>query len=58
MAMCNRANVPCAVACVALLNRLNGDQVDPNVDLKRFESGPLEMIIQYIRNKRLAELES
>ena len=46
LAMCNRARVPCAVACVALLNRLDGDQVRPSTELKKFESAPLEMIIQ------------
>jgi len=46
LAMCNRARVPCAVACVALLNRLDGDQVSPSTELKKFESAPLEMIIK------------
>lgn len=44
--MCNRANVSCAVACVAILNRLDGDQVRASPDLKKFENAPLEMIIQ------------
>ena len=46
LAMCNRANVSCAVACVAILNRLDGDQVKASPDLKKFENAPLEMIIQ------------
>ena len=46
LAMCNRANVPSAVVCVALLNRLNGDQISGTKDLSKFENGPLEMIIQ------------
>ena len=46
LAMCNRANVSCAVACVAILNRLDGDQVRASPDLKKFENAPLEMIIQ------------
>jgi uridine phosphorylase len=54
LAMCNRANVPSAVVCVALLNRLNGDQISGTKDLSKFENGPLEMIIQLIRNKKLA----
>jgi len=49
LAMCNRARVPSAVACVALLNRLDGDQVSPSTDFKRFESAPLEMIIKLIK---------
>merc|ERR1712062_207911 len=53
LAMCNRANVPCAVVCVALLNRLNGDQISGTKDLSKFENGPLDMIIQLIRNQKL-----
>jgi len=49
LAMCNRARVPSAVACVALLNRLDGDQVSPSTELKKFESAPLEMIIKLIK---------
>jgi len=58
LAMCNRANVSCAVACVAILNRLDGDQVKASPDLKKFENAPLEMIIQMIRNHRLAEIRN
>ena len=36
LAMCSRAKVPAAVACVALLNRLEGDQVDGK-KIKKFE---------------------
>jgi len=50
LAMCNRARVPCAVACVALLNRLDGDQVSVNTDVKRYENAPLEMIIKLIKD--------
>jgi uridine phosphorylase len=58
LAMCNRANVSCAVACVALLNRLDGDQVRATPDLKKYENAPLEMIIQMIRNQRLEEIQN
>jgi len=50
LAMCNRANVPAAVVCVALLDRLNGDQIKNEKKLKNYENGPLDMIIQLIKN--------
>jgi uridine phosphorylase len=53
LAMCNRANIPSAVVCVALLDRLNGDQIKSNTNLSKFENGPLHMIIELIRNKKL-----
>jgi len=47
LAMCNRAKVSSAVACVALLNRLDGDQV--NSDVKKYENAPLDMIVKLIK---------
>ena len=55
LAMCNRANVSCAVACVAILNRLDGDQVKASPDLKKFENAPLEMIIQVNNSTLMCE---
>ena len=49
-AMCNRAQIPAAVMCVTLLDRLKGDQVvlthDQHSD---FQSRPLKIVANYIK---------
>ncbi|KAH8400743.1 hypothetical protein KR009_000713, partial [Drosophila setifemur] len=49
-ALTTRANIHSAVVCVALLNRLNGDQITtPPETLKKWEKRPQELVSCYIR---------
>jgi uridine phosphorylase len=49
-AFCNKIGVRSIVVCVAILNRLNGDQVRSTMDeLKAFEERPVEAVIEFIR---------
>ncbi|TMW62091.1 hypothetical protein Poli38472_009584 [Pythium oligandrum] len=51
-AFCHRLNIPVGVACVALLNRLEGDQVTSTHEtLKGYEERPAEIVLQFIKNK-------
>ncbi|XP_028390899.1 uridine phosphorylase 1-like [Dendronephthya gigantea] len=48
-AMCRRAGIPAAVVCVALLNRLRGDQLNHSPEDRRdYENRPMKLIISYI----------
>jgi uridine phosphorylase len=48
-AFCNKINVRSVVICVALLNRLDGDQVTSTMEqLKSFEERPVDVIIEFI----------
>uniref|UniRef100_A0A0N5B641 PNP_UDP_1 domain-containing protein n=1 Tax=Strongyloides papillosus TaxID=174720 RepID=A0A0N5B641_STREA len=48
----NRANIKAAIICVALLNRLNGDQVDVDKDTYHdFEMRPYKIVCEYLKNK-------
>ena len=49
-AMCNRAGVKSAIICVALLNRLNGDQITLTADEKsEYEQRPWHLVLEYIK---------
>lgn len=49
-AFCNKIGVRSIVICVALLNRLNGDQVKSSMaELKQFEERPVDVIIEFIK---------
>lgn len=49
-AFCNKINVRSIVVCVALLNRLEGDQVTSTMEqLKQFEERPVDLIIEFIK---------
>ena len=49
-AFCHRAGVPGAIVCVAIVNRLQGDQVSfPKAQLKEFEQHPIRLVTQFIR---------
>ncbi|KAJ0408223.1 hypothetical protein P43SY_004381 [Pythium insidiosum] len=51
-AFCHRLNIPVACACVALLNRLHGDQVlSSHETLKGYEERPAAIVLQFIKNK-------
>lgn len=48
-AFCYKIGVRSAVICVALLNRLNGDQVTSTMDqLKEYENRPVNVVIDFI----------
>ncbi|CEF64218.1 Nucleoside phosphorylase domain and Uridine phosphorylase, eukaryotic family-containing protein [Strongyloides ratti] len=48
----NRANIKAAIICVALLNRLKGDQIDIDNDTYHdFEMRPYRIVCQYLKNK-------
>ena len=49
-AFCNKIGVRSIVICVALLNRLNGDQVTSTMEqLKEFEERPVSVILEFIK---------
>ncbi|TYZ57843.1 hypothetical protein PybrP1_011217 [[Pythium] brassicae (nom. inval.)] len=51
-AFCYKLNIPVAVVCVTLLNRLNGDQVlSSHETLKGYEERPAAVLIHYIKKK-------
>ncbi|XP_030376260.1 uridine phosphorylase 1-like [Scaptodrosophila lebanonensis] len=48
--MTNQANIRAAVVCVAIVNRLNGDQITtPHETLKEFDTRPQELVARYVR---------
>ncbi len=52
---CARAGIPAAIVCAALLNRLNGDQVDATAEeLAQYSDNAQTVVINYIR-KQLEE---
>ena len=54
LSFCNRLEIPSAVICVAIVNRLNGDQITSSSEmLKKFEKYPLLMILQVILSKNI-----
>ncbi|RLN31962.1 hypothetical protein BBO99_00003979 [Phytophthora kernoviae] len=49
---CHKLNIPLAVVCVTLLNRLNGDQVlSSHETLQGFEKRPAAVLLHYIKSK-------
>ena len=57
-ALCHRAGVRCAIACVVLVDRLKGDQVDiPPETYHQWQLQPQNLVIQYIK-KKLMETEN
>ncbi|XP_071941455.1 uridine phosphorylase 1-like [Antedon mediterranea] len=51
-AMCDTVGIPAAIVCVALLNRLEGDQVStPPSELKQMEMHPQQIVSRYIKQK-------
>ncbi|GAB1609359.1 uridine phosphorylase 1-like [Argonauta hians] len=49
VALCNKLNIPCAVICVTLLDRLKGDQVSADHSLmSQWERRPLQLFFEYI----------
>lgn len=51
-AFCQKMGIPAACICVALLNRLNGDQVESTpAQLADFSDNPQQMLIRYIMKK-------
>ncbi|XP_075749152.1 uridine phosphorylase 1-like [Rhipicephalus microplus] len=51
-AMCHFAGLKGGVVCVALLDRLEGDQVDvPDYDMIEWQERPQELALQFIRNR-------
>jgi len=54
-AFCKKMGIPAACVCVALLNRLNGDQVTSTPSqLAAFSDNPQQMLIRYIKRKAAA----
>lgn len=57
-AFCLRAGIPAALVCVALLNRLNGDQVTSSPEqLAEYSHSAQTLVVRYLR-KKLAEMGS
>lgn len=51
-AFCRHMGIPAACVCVALLNRLNGDQVTASIeDLARYSDGPQQLLIEYLKRQ-------
>ncbi|CAK8693141.1 unnamed protein product [Clavelina lepadiformis] len=51
IAMCNRANVNCAVICVTIVNRLMGDVISTShEELKSWEDRPQNIVAEFIRS--------
>ncbi|GAB9470510.1 Uridine phosphorylase [Globisporangium polare] len=51
-AFCYKLQIPVAVVCVTLLNRLNGDQVlSSHETLKGYEERPAAVLLHYIKKK-------
>ena len=50
--LCHKAGYGCAIVCVTLLDRLNGDQVelDPEV-YKKYVLRPQDLVAEYIKEK-------
>ena len=50
--LCNKAGFKCAIVCVTLLNRLEGDQVDIPPDVyASYQERPQNLVCDYIRGK-------
>ena len=49
-AFCLRAGIPAAIVCAALLNRLNGDQVDPS-KLAGYSEDAQQVVLNFIKNE-------
>ena len=50
--LCHRAGYRCAIVCVTLLDRLNGDQVEiPQETYKKYVSRPVDLVTQFISSK-------
>lgn len=50
--LCYKADVRCAIVCVTLLDRLQGDQVEITEDTyRKFQSRPQSLVATYIRTK-------
>ena len=51
-AFCNRAGIPAAIVCAALLNRLEGDQVkETPEELAQYSDNAQTVVINYIRQQ-------
>lgn len=51
-ALCTHAGIKGAVVCVALLNRLNGDQISTSHDmLEEWQSRPMKLVVKYMKKK-------
>ena len=51
-AICHKANIKCAIVCVTLLNRLEGDQIlVPEEEYKAFQTRPQELVAKFIKAK-------
>ena len=50
-AFCNKMRVRAIVICVAILNRLEGDQVKSSMkELKDFENRPIDVVLEFIKD--------
>ena len=58
--LCYKAGYKCAIICVTLLDRLDGDQVEISPDTyKKYVSRPIDLVAEYIKNYlREAEIEA
>lgn len=51
--MCGQAGIPCALVCVALLDRLKGDQALAQVsqqELDSFTRRPYDIVLRFLQN--------
>ena len=50
--LCNHTSVKCAVVCVALLNRLKGDQVNITPEVyKSWQLRPQQLVVKFIKSE-------
>ena len=50
--LCHKAGYGCAILCVTLIDRLNGDQALLSPELySNYVSRPQELVVQYIKEK-------
>ena len=53
---CSRLNIPCLIVCCALLNRLNGDQVNSTPEqLRLYSLNAQEVVLRFLEYKLLIE---
>lgn len=50
-AMCHQANIPAAIICVTLLDRLKGDQIDTSTDYESFQKRPQQVAAKFIKKR-------
>ncbi|CAI9735365.1 uridine phosphorylase 1-like [Octopus vulgaris] len=54
VALCNKMNIPCAVICVTVVDRLKGDQITADHDhILQWEKRPIQIFFEYMKKHHL-----